>query len=228
MDDLDPSTTESEYTQMPRRSHPLAILAELALIPLIVSLRLTTPTLLLLLVAWVSVRVRNLSWFDLGLKAPRNWVKTVIAGILAGSLYAWVSTAWLIPLLRQLTHTEVDNSAFELLRGNPVNLVGFIFLAWTLGALAEELVFRTYVLNRLADLFGQRSGGWITAGILSAGFYGFTRLYQGAPGIAESLVFGLLLSALYLLDGRRMWLPVIAHGVSTSTVFVLIYLGMYP
>jgi membrane protease YdiL (CAAX protease family) len=39
---------------------------------------------------------------------------------------------------------------------------------------------------------------------------------------------GLLLGVLYLATGRQLAYPIIAHGVSNTLAFVLIFLGRYP
>jgi membrane protease YdiL (CAAX protease family) len=51
---------------------------------------------------------------------------------------------------------------------------------------------------------------------------------QGLPGVAQEAWNGLLLGILYFAGGRRLAVPIIAHGVSNTLAFVLIYLDKYP
>jgi len=44
----------------------------------------------------------------------------------------------------------------------------------------------------------------------------------------ENIWNGLLLGALYLVCGRNLAVPVIAHAVGDTLDFILIYLGKYP
>jgi membrane protease YdiL (CAAX protease family) len=44
----------------------------------------------------------------------------------------------------------------------------------------------------------------------------------------ENVWNGLLLGALYLACGRNLAVPVIAHAMTDTLDFVLIYLGKYP
>lgn len=44
------------------------------------------------------------------------------------------------------------------------------------------------------------------------------------PGRAQRIVAGLL----FLASGRGLAVPIVAHGVSNTLAFVLIYFGRYP
>ena len=48
------------------------------------------------------------------------------------------------------------------------------------------------------------------------------------PGAIQEGLSGLLLGILFLLTGRNLAVPIIAHGVSNTVAFVLIYFGRYP
>jgi len=39
---------------------------------------------------------------------------------------------------------------------------------------------------------------------------------------------GLLLGALYLISGRTLTVPIVAHGASNTLAFILIYFNRYP
>ena len=46
--------------------------------------------------------------------------------------------------------------------------------------------------------------------------------------MVENVLNGLLLGGLYLVCGRNLAVPVIAHAFSDTLDFLLIYLGKYP
>ena len=83
-------------------------------------------------------------------------------------------------------------------------------------------------MNRVADLAGPRRAGWLTSLIVVSIIFGVTHLYQGTSGIIAITITGLLLGALYLVTGRNLWVPIIAHGVNDTVGFLLIFLGKYP
>jgi membrane protease YdiL (CAAX protease family) len=69
---------------------------------------------------------------------------------------------------------------------------------------------------------------WIAALVVVNAGFGLAHLYQGVSGVVETTWAGLLLGALYLATGRNLLAPMIAHFVSNTIDFTLIYLGLYP
>jgi membrane protease YdiL (CAAX protease family) len=51
---------------------------------------------------------------------------------------------------------------------------------------------------------------------------------QGVTGALQEGFSGLLLGLLFLANGRTLTVPIVAHGVSNTLAFALIYLGKYP
>lgn len=51
---------------------------------------------------------------------------------------------------------------------------------------------------------------------------------QGISGWIQEGLSGLILGVLFLWAGRNLVVPIVAHGVSNTLAFVLIYLGRYP
>ena len=84
-----------------------------------------TPFLLLL--AWVSMRLRGVRWRDLGFARYRSWRLTLIFGIAAGAVAETFQLLITQPLLARLTGKQPDLADFRILTGN---------IKWTLIALA--------------------------------------------------------------------------------------------
>jgi len=105
-----------------------------------------------------------------------------------------------------LTHL---NSPFEL-------TVGLVVIAF-LPALGEELVFRGYLQNKFAQLFGSyHIAIWLSAFLFSAihfQFYGFV----------PRMVLGGIFGYLYLITGQ-FHLPVIAHFTNNGLMLIMMYL----
>jgi membrane protease YdiL (CAAX protease family) len=51
---------------------------------------------------------------------------------------------------------------------------------------------------------------------------------QGITGVSENFIDGLILGALYLKFGRKLAVPIIAHGVTDTVDFLLIFFHRYP
>ena len=94
-------------------------------------------------------------------------------------------------------------------------LIGFA-LVWTFGAFGEELVWRGYLMNRVADLGRHAKWAWACSLILVNIGFGFAHGYQGVTGVIDEGLMGVLLGILYLLTGCNLVVPIIAHGVQDT------------
>lgn len=99
-----------------------------------------TPFLLLL--GWISLRVRRLRWRDVGFSRNRSWATTLALGV-AGGLFLEIQQLFVTqPLLARLTGKQPDLTGFRMLTGNIKYTLAAVALAWTLAAFGEELVWR--------------------------------------------------------------------------------------
>ncbi|MCI0398679.1 MAG: CPBP family intramembrane metalloprotease [Chloroflexi bacterium] len=163
-----------------------------------------------------------------GLRRPASWPRTLLAGIAIAGTYQFFSIGLLVPLLHRLTGAALDLSQFASLRGSLAYLALWPTVSWTLAAFAEEMAYRGYLLNRLADLFGNRRLAWGVGLVVSALFFGLSHIYQGITGVLETFVFGAVMAWLYLVTRRNLWLPIIVHGANDTIGFTLIFFGLYP
>ena len=119
-------------------------------------------------------------------------------------------------------------SDFHDLIGNVRLLLLIVAGSWIIAGVGEELVWRGYILNRVADLLGRRRLGWaMSIGIVSIVF-GLAHSYQDWTGIIENSVDGVLLALLYTACGRNLIAPIVAHGVTDTLDSLIIFTGHYP
>jgi membrane protease YdiL (CAAX protease family) len=182
----------------------------------------------LLVFGWLSLWLRGLGWRSVGLVRPSAWARVLLLGVAAGVAYQYLSLYAVEPLLARLTGELPDVSMFAPLVGNARFLLLSLLVSWTLAAFGEELVYRGYLMNRIAGLFGAGRAGWALALALTSVLFGVVHLYQGASGIIATGLSGLVFGAVYLASGRNLWAPIITHGVYDTVGFTLIYLGKYP
>ncbi len=90
------------------------------------------------------------------------------------------------------------------------------------------MVYRGYFMHRLKDIFKNEKVGWMFGLIISSFLFGGIHLYQGASGMISVGLFGLSFGILYFASGKNLWAPILAHGISDSAGFVMIYFGIYP
>jgi membrane protease YdiL (CAAX protease family) len=106
------------------------------------------------------------------------------------------------PLLMHLFHEPPDLSFLTELRGNVSELAVVLLLTWTLAAFGEELAWRGYIINRIADMISLPRLRWPIAVVLSSAAFGLAHF--------------------------NLWLPIVAHGVTDSLDSLLIFSGHYP
>ena len=98
-------------------------------------------------------------------------------------------------------------------------------IVWIFAGLGEETGYRGYLLTRAADLGNRSKISYMVAMIYVALIFGFGHLYKGPAGILDSTYSGLVLGGIYLLSGRNLWVPILAHGISDTVAVVAIFMG---
>jgi membrane protease YdiL (CAAX protease family) len=78
---------------------------------------------------------------------------------------------------------------------------------YAVGAAAEEVVARCYLITRLTDLFGSRVEAVLFAAVAFASYH----IYAGPAGAAQAFALGLVFGAAFLLF-PRVWPLVIGHA----------------
>ena len=225
---LPPETTSPAW-----RSSKWLILIELLVVALIFfadfkNLIPLSKTPFLLAFAWISLRLRKVTWRSIGLTRYKTWPITLAWGVGAGlateAFQLFISQPFLVRVLGK----QPDLELFRALQGSLKWTLLAILGAWTLAAFGEEMVYRGYLMNRVADLFHRTRSAWIVSLIVVHVGFGLAHAYQGITGIIDEGLAGLLLGIIYLRTGRNLAVPIVAHGLSDTIDLLLIFLGKYP
>ncbi|WP_370187188.1 lysostaphin resistance A-like protein [Qipengyuania sp.] len=151
--------------------------------------------------------------------------RKALYGLGAGLLIAVASHVLIEPLIEQLTGHEIELAGIGHVEGDLVNFLLLLTLGLLFGGIAEELVFRGFVVGWGAAIFGDRAAIWLV--LLSATVFGLSHLYQGLAGVITTGLIGLSFGLLYLWNGRKLLVPVIAHMTVNAYGLTLMYLGLY-
>jgi len=212
---------------------PVLVLCEFAIVALIFWADIhhhifLSKTIYLLPLAWLSLRIRGLRWRDVGLVRYESWRKTLLLGGLWGAVIEVFELFVSQPLLMRWTGRAPDLELFRALHWNVKWTMIAIVGAWTLAAFGEEMVYRGYLMNRVAGVLRSTRAAWLFSLVLVSLLFGASHLDQGITGQLENFLDGLLLGAIYLVYDRNLSVPIVAHGVTDTIDLLLIFLGLYP
>lgn len=176
----------------------------------------------------ISVIVRKIGLKGIGLGRPKNLERTLILGIAGGFVYQFLSLYAIEPLIGRITGSLPDLSNFSAIKGDVKFLLTWLAITWTVAAFGEEIIYRGYMMKRVAEFFRNSETGWMISLLFSSLIFGTIHYYQGLSGMLSTGISGLFFGAYFLASGRNLWAAVLAHGVSNSIGFILIFLGRYP
>jgi len=232
MNNLPTGPTEERKPEGWRQSNWLAF-AEFALVALVFvadnkHLIPVSKTPFLLLLGWISIRIRGLRWRNLGFTLNRGWLLTLALGVGAGLLMEAFELFVSQPLLIRITGKQPDLSDFQAIYGNLKWTLILLALTWPLAAFGEEMVWRGYLMNRVAGIGKHTRLAWIVGLVAVNMAFGYAHSYQGVTGIIDEGLMGVLLGLFYLGTGCNLSVPIIAHGVADTVDLLLIFFGKYP
>lgn len=182
----------------------------------------------LLGLGWISLLVRRIGWHGIGFKKYKTWVTTLSLGVGCGVLLELFELFVSQPILAHLTGKKADLSQFNAVHGNLKVTALYIVLVWVVAALGEELIYRGYLMNRVADLLNRTRTAWVVSLIVVNVVFGLSHAAQGLTGILDEGLMGLLLGILYLRNGRNLAVPIVAHGIQDTIDLILLFCGIYP
>lgn len=175
---------------------------------------------------WVSFWLRDGGWSVPGLKRPTSWGKTLLMAITAAAVLLVGSELVIQPLASHFWHSPENVSSTLKI---PVHdwKVGLRSLAivWIFAGFGEEIGYRGYLLTRAADLGNRSRIAYVVAMLYVAVLFGLGHVYKGPAGIMDSTYSGLVLGGIYLLSGRNLWVPILAHGITDTVAVVAIFMG---
>lgn len=170
-----------------------------------------------------SIWQRSSRWAAVGIFAPASWRRTIALALLVGLGLQLFSLIALAPLLKELGSKPLDLSQLEVLRHDPLLLALMLIYVWSFVAFVEEIVFRGFLLPRIAALVGPYPHGTFIGIASTAMLFGLAHSYQGAPGIFLTSVTGVALGALFVRSKLNLWAPILAHGMLDTAGLLIFY-----
>lgn len=180
---------------------------------------------ILFVLGWISIRLRDGGWRAVGLKAPASWWRTVAWALVSAAAIVVLSDIVVGPIAAMFFGAEHGSKVFATSSHDLGWTVRSLALVWTSAAFGEEMGYRGYLMTRAADLGGRSRTAYAAALIVVSVLFGIGHYYKGPGGVIASTASGLVLGAAYLLSGRNLWVPILAHGFRDTFVIVATLLG---
>ena len=175
---------------------------------------------LALLAIWFISWLKKVGWSDFGLDRPESWSKTIKLALLVTLIVQIVGALQFF-----LSKSPQDLSSYQEAM-TPWKLLGWIVIAWTTAGFGEEIIWRGFYMKQIARLFGeQKNSSWVIGLVISSIGFGLAHFHQGLGGMLGAGFIGLVYGIFYLVSGRNLWVTIIAHGLTGTTSFILLYLG---
>lgn len=210
----------TERTSRSRTIWTILAVIEVLLAATAVILDLLIPTIVILVLATISLAIRRTGPASLGFHRPArpdDHHRFMLA-------LAWtvIQFSLTLPILNHLTGQRQNLNQFAGLQGNLSMLLIFLALTWTLAAVGEETVYRGYIPTRIGEVFRQQRAGIVLGVAVSSALFALAHTEQGVIGVIVTFLDALFFSALRWRF-RTLWAAVLAHGFNNTIGLVTFF-----
>ena len=183
---------------------------------------------LMIALVWLGLRLRGQTWSHVGLSfrpgargsVLRTFLQSLVVSIVAIAAFVGAAIA-MAAIVEQPDQPET--SGFDALQGNLPMLVGALLVVYVTASFSEEVIYRGFLMNRIAELGSGSKGAWALAVVISSVAFGLAHFAWGPAGMVQTGFMGLALGASYLAVGRKLWVTILAHGYMDTVLLLQMY-----
>jgi uncharacterized protein len=183
------------------------------------------PIVALVAMAWIWCETRGLS--VIGFKRPDAWKATLGWALLATAASIIGVTLIVEPVLVALSGEAPDYTHYGPFVGNFPLVAAYFGKALFSAVIAEEIIFRGFLLHQLLSLPGRSRAARVAAVLLAGAIFGAAHYAQGWTGMVLTGLSGTIFGAVFLLSGRNLWAVILAHGLVDIFGLGTLYFGYY-
>jgi len=169
-----------------------------------------------LLVATILMRIRGVTWKEIGIFKPKNYIKSLIASIF---IFAFIVISIII-FQNIIEYLDLDvapdlsgeqaSTKFGNLSGNWglfFTIIPFILLQ----SMLEEVLDRGFLINWIEKSLSSTWAATIIAVLVQAVIFGFRHSYDLSERSITVAIIGLAMGIGYVAFGRNLWPLIIVH-----------------
>jgi membrane protease YdiL (CAAX protease family) len=159
---------------------------------------------------------------ELGLAMPTSWWRVVVfAAAWTAIMFAYSPFA---DRLATRAFAEPPTlGSFRAIQQSRVKLIAGIAVAWVLGGILEELVFRGIVVKSVESLLTASLIVPIAAAVavcVAALGAGLIHFYQGYRAMVIITQLSILFGVLFVISGYSLWTVMLCHGMYDTIAFI--------
>lgn len=163
---------------------------------------------------------------EIGLGRPDSWAKTVLGAAIIAVLVVVLVGQLLSPFIDWVLGIEPDYSSYGPLKGNAEWALQLLAQAFFSAFIAEEIVYRGYLLRTLTQLFGTSRLALGAVVVLGGIVFAVPHAEQGLSGMAIVAAAGMIFAGGYFALGRNLWAIMLAHALVDIYGVGKLYLGL--
>ncbi len=183
---------------------------------------------LMLVTVWLGLRLRGQGWSHFGLSLRLGGRRVVVRAVLQSlAVFVAAVVAFVVGAIVMANIVGIpegaDMSGYNYLRGNLPMLVLALIGVYIVSSFGEEVIYRAFLINRIAELGSSGKAAWRLAVVASSIIFGLVHFDWGISGVVQTGFMGLALGVSYLLVQRNLWVTILAHGYMDTILIVQMY-----
>jgi len=183
---------------------------------------------LMIVIVWLGLRLRGQGWGHFGLSFRLADRRTVIRTVLQSlAVFVAAVAAMIVGAVVMANIVGVpespDMSGYNYLRGNLPMLILALAGVYIVSSFGEEVIYRAFLINRIAELGSGRKAAWRLAVVISSIVFGLVHFDWGLAGMVQTGFMGLALAVSYLVVRRNLWVLILAHGYMDTILMLQMY-----
>lgn len=184
--------------------------------------------ILMLLLVWSGMKLRGQNWSDFGLRfrrlSSKESLKVFVRSLLVCVLgiLGYVLGTILMANISGMPESA-DMSNYEYLQNNLFMLILTLMGVYIVSSFGEEVIYRAFLINRIAELGLDSKNGRMAAIAISSVIFGLVHFEWGPTGMVSTAFMGFVMGIFYLKFNKNLWILVLAHAYMDTLLLVPLF-----